>query len=236
MTKDPNWASQAYKDSFAKATHATQVFSYYGLHSIGMFDMDSSAFNIVLPKDCRGLMFCARNVLHVGVLDATNTNNFGAKSGSWRDAFGYCDQLKDLYIKNLKTSINVSWSPLSLDSLSFIIDNAANTSAITISLSPYTYHHLTTAVKNAAQAKNINLELISTNYSDDARFSTMATKEELTEALAGKQDTISDLADIRQGAQHGSTALQEVPAEYAKIVDVETMINNAITVTLNTEV
>lgn len=236
VTKDPNWASQTYKDSFAKATHATQVFSYYGLHSIGMFDMDSSAFNIVLPKDCRGLMFCARNVLHVGVLDATNTNNFGAKSGSWRDAFGYCDQLKDLYIKNLKTSINVSWSPLSLDSLSFIIDNAANTSAITISLSPYTYHHLTTAVKNAAQAKNINLELISTNYSDDARFSTMATKEELTEALAGKQDTISDLADIRQGAQHGSTALQEVPAEYAKIVDVETMINNAITVTLNTEV
>ena len=39
MTSDPNWANQAYKDSFALATHATQVFSYYGLSSIGLFDI-----------------------------------------------------------------------------------------------------------------------------------------------------------------------------------------------------
>lgn len=42
VTSDPNWANQTYKDSFAKATWATQAFSYYGLHSIGLFDMDST--------------------------------------------------------------------------------------------------------------------------------------------------------------------------------------------------
>ena len=32
----------------------------------------------------------------------SNTTNFGAKSGSWRDAFGWCTSLRHLYIKNLK--------------------------------------------------------------------------------------------------------------------------------------
>ena len=102
VTCDPNWSNPAYKESFAKATWETQVCSYYGLHSIGLFDMDSSRFNITLPKDCRGLMFYAPNVLNAGVFDAINTTNFGAKSGSWRDAFAYCYQLTNLYIKNLK--------------------------------------------------------------------------------------------------------------------------------------
>lgn len=35
-------------------------------------------------------------------------------------------------------------------------------------------------------------------------------------ALAGKQDTISDLASIRSGAAKGETALQSVPSEYVK--------------------
>ena len=39
-------------------------------------------------------------------------------------------------------------------------------------------------------------------------LSSYAKKEEVNAALAGKQDTISDLEAIRQGAQKGSTALQ----------------------------
>lgn len=105
---DPNWSNPAYKESFAKANWATQVFSYYGLHSIGLFDMDSSRFNITLPKDCRGLMYYAPNVLNAGVFDAINTTNFGAKSGSWRDAFACCYTLTNLYIKNLKVNLNIS--------------------------------------------------------------------------------------------------------------------------------
>lgn len=170
VTCDPNWANQAYKDSFASATWATQVFSYYGLKSIGMFDMDASYFNITLPKDCRGLMFWAPNVQNAGVFDAINVTNFGAKSGSWRDAFGYCYSLENLYIKNLKVNLNISWSPISQEALNFILSESANTSAITISLSPYTYYKLTEENKTLATEKNINLELITTNYNDDERL------------------------------------------------------------------
>lgn len=170
VTADPNWANQAYKDSFAKATWATQVFSYYGLHSIGLFDMDSTRFNIVLPKDCRGLMFYAPNILNAGVFDAINCTNFGAKSGSWRDAFAYCYQLKNLYIKNLMVNLNVSWSPISQEALNFILSEASNTKKITISLSPYTYYSLTEANKTLASEKNIVLELITTNSGEDTRL------------------------------------------------------------------
>lgn len=170
VTADPNWANQTYKDSFAKATWATQVFSYYGLHSIGLFDMDSTRFNIVLPKDCRGLMFYAPNILNAGVFDAVNCTNFGAKSGSWRDAFAYCYQLKNLYIKNLMVNLNVSWSPISQEALNFILSEAANTNKITISLSPYTYYSLTETNKTLASEKNIVLELITINSGEDTRL------------------------------------------------------------------
>ena len=170
VTCDPNWSNPTYKESFAKATWATQVFSYYGLHSIGLFDMDSSRFNITLPKDCRGLMFYAPNILNAGVFDAINVTNFGAKSGSWRDAFAYCYQLTNLYIKNLKVNLNISWSPINQQSLEFILSNAANTNKITIYLSPHTYYGLTAANKTLATEKNIVLSLIDTNISEDNRL------------------------------------------------------------------
>ena len=167
VTSDPNWSNPVYKSSFALATHATQVFSYYGLSSIGLFDMDSSDFNIVLPKDCRGLMFYSPNIKNAGVFDAINCTNFGAKSGSWRDAFAYCYSLENLYIKNLKVNLNISWSPITQQALEFIVDSAANTKQITISLSPYTYYRLTDNIKTLASEKNIKLELIKTNTNDE---------------------------------------------------------------------
>ena len=170
VTCDPNWSNPAYKESFSKATWATQVFSYYGLHSIGLFDMDSTEFNITLPKDCRGLMFYSPNILNAGVFDAINVTNFGAKSGSWRDAFAYCYQLTNLYIKNLKVNLNISWSPVNQQSLNFILSEAANTNAITIWLSPHTYYGLTEANKTLATEKNIVLSLIDTNTSEDVRL------------------------------------------------------------------
>lgn len=170
VTCDPNWSNPAYKESFSKATWATQVFSYYGLHSIGLFDMDSTRFNITLPKDCRGLMFYAPNVLNAGVFDAVNVTNFGAKSGSWRDAFAYCYVLQNLYIKNLKVNLNISWSPVNQQSLNFILSESANTNKITIYLSPYTYYGLTDTNKTLATEKNIVLSLIDTNTSEDVRL------------------------------------------------------------------
>ena len=170
VTCDPNWSNPAYKESFSKATWATQVFSYYGLHSIGLFDMDSTRFNITLPKDCRGLMFYSPNVLNAGVFDAINVTNFGAKSGSWRDAFAYCYALQNLYIKNLKVNLNISWSPVNQQSLNFILSESANTNKITIYLSPHTYYGLTDANKTLAAEKNIVLSLIDTNTSEDVRL------------------------------------------------------------------
>ena len=172
VISDPNWANQAYLDSFAKATWATQVFSYYGARTVGSPELSI----ITLPKDCRGLMFYARNVENAGTFDAANTTNFGAKSGSWRDAFGYCNSLRRLYINNLKVNLNVSWSPIDYDSIYYIISEAANTNAITISVSPYTYYLLSQADFELAASKNITIELLTTNYVEDKRLSDIANK------------------------------------------------------------
>lgn len=65
-----------------------------------------------------------------------------------------------------------------------------------------------------------------------------ADKSELTELSAEvgkKQDTISDLADIRSGAAKGATALQSVPDTYATKTDVSNAIQTAITNKLNAD-
>jgi hypothetical protein len=180
---DPNWSNSAYRDSFANATWATQVFSYYGARTIGIFGHDNSSFNITLPKDCRGLMYAATAIENAGTFDAVNTTNFGAKSGSWRDAFGSCSSLRNLYIKNLKVNLNVSWSPLNYDSIYFIISKAANTNAITISVSPYTYNLLGPSDFELAASKNITIELLSSNYIEDKRLSAIANKIDETNTI-----------------------------------------------------
>ena len=197
---DPNWNNPDYVNSYSLVSGATQTFSYYGATAIGIFDMGVDI--IKLPKDCRGLMYHAPAITHAGVFDAVNTTNFGAKKGSWQEAFGDCISLVSLYIKNLKKSINISWSPINNESIEFILNNAANTSAITISVSPYTWYRLTDSIRELAKSKNITLELISTNYPDDVRWES-------------KQDTISDLDEIRSGASKGATAVQpeDIPNE-----------------------
>lgn len=217
VTCDPNWSNPAYKESFSKATWATQVFSYYGLHSIGLFDMDSSRFNITLPKDCRGLMFYAPNILNAGVFDAINVTNFGAKSGSWRDAFAYCYQLTNLYIKNLKVNLNVSWSPINQQSLAFILSNAANTNKITIYLSPHTYYGLTDANKTLASEKNITLSLIATNVSEDNRLHIL-------------QMTGDGNSYLANDGTYKTIAIPEVPSldGYVTNDSLETKVNEAI--------
>lgn len=199
VTNDPNWYNEDYLYSFSLANYATQTWSYYGARSIGIFN--SAIKPITLPKDCRGLMFYSPVIENVGVLDAINTTNFGAKSGSWRDAFGYCSSLKNLYIKNLRANINISWSPVNFESIEYMVSNAVNTSTITISVSPYTWNLLTDEIKNTASSKNINIVLLEGNYIDDGRWKT-------------KQNVITDIDDIRSGAALGLTALQDIPDDY----------------------
>lgn len=183
VNSDPNWGNKAYRDSFAKATWATQAFSYYGARVIGIVGHDNPDFNITLPKDCRGLMFDARDIESAGVFDAVNTTNFGAKSGSWREAFGDCTSLRRLYIKNLKVNLNISWSPIDYNSIYFIISEATNTSAITISVSPYTYNLLGPSDFELAASKNITIALLTSNYVEDRRLSDIANKADKTDIV-----------------------------------------------------
>lgn len=204
VNSDPNWSNPAYKESFAKATWATQVFSYYGARVVGYPGHDSSNFIITLPKDCRGLMFDARNIECAGTFDAANVTNFGAKQGNWKEAFGDCPSLRRLYIKNLKVNLNISWSPIDYDSINYIINSAANTNAITISVSPYTYNLLAPADFDLATSKNITIALLSTNYVEDKRLGEIANKadksyvDEKVAALVNSApealDTIGELA------------------------------------------
>jgi hypothetical protein len=202
VNNDPNWGNPAYRDSFAKATWATQAFSYYGARTVGLPALDSSEFNIVLPKDCRGLMFDSRYIENAGVFDAINTTNFGAKSGSWRDAFGFCVSLKSLYIKNLKVSLNISWSPVDYNSINYIISNAANTNKITIYVSPYTYNLLSQSDFDMAASKNITIALLNGNYIEDRRLSAIAEKADKTEVVEinslvqSLQASVDEIEDI----------------------------------------
>ena len=170
VNSDPNWNNPNYINSFGSLkTAAPQTFSYYGATSIGIFNYEVDV--ITLCKDCRGLMYDSPAIKYAGVFDAINTTNFGAKKGSWQDAFGRCYSLEYLYIKNLKTSINVSWSPINIQSIQFIVDKAINTSKIYIYVSPYTWNRLTDVIKTTASSKNIVITLLEGNYSDDKRLS-----------------------------------------------------------------
>ena len=197
VNSDPNWGNKAYRDSFAKATWATQVFSYYGARTIGIFGHDDPDFNITLPKDCRGLMYAATAIENAGTFDAINTTNFGARSGSWRDAFGSCDSLRNLYIKNLKVNLDISWSPINYDSIYFIISKAANTNAITIYLSPYTYNLLGPSDFDLATSKNITIALLTTNYVEDKRLGEIANKANQTDVLLKVEQDLTD-AELTQ--------------------------------------
>lgn len=218
VNSDPNWSNPAYIESFAKATWATQVFSYYGARVIGLPEHSS----ITLPKDCRGLMFYARNTEAAGTFDATNVTNFGAKSGSWREAFGYCSSLRRLYISNLKVGLNISWSPIDYESIYYIISEAANTSAITISVSPYTYNLLSQEDFDLATSKNITITLITTNYVEDKRLSEIANKADMSYV----DEKIADLVD---SAPETLDTLSELAAALQENDEVVEVLNNAIT-------
>ena len=202
VNNDPNWGNPVYRESFSKATWATQAFSYYGARTIGIFGHDDPIFNITLPKDCRGLFCEATAVENAGTFDAINVTNFGAKQGSWRDAFRMCYSLRNLYIKNLKVNLNVSWSPLNYESIYFIISTAANTKKITISVSPYTYNLLSQSDFDLAKSKNITIELLTANYVEDKRLGDVANKADKTyvDEIASKIPTDDHINELISNA------------------------------------
>jgi hypothetical protein len=235
VNSDPNWGNKAYRDSFAKATWATQVFSYYGARTIGIFGHDDPDFNIVLPKDCRGLMYQSTAIENAGTFDAINVTNFGAKSGSWRDAFGQCSSLRNLFIKNLSVNLNISWSPINYESIKFIISSAANTKTITISVSPYTYNLLSPADFELAANKNITIELITTNYVEDRRLSEISNKadknyvdEKITSLIDSAPETMNTLGALATALQENQEVVEILNAAITNKAD-KTYVDELIT-------
>ena len=64
----------------------------------------------------------------------------------------------------------------------------------------------------------LNNKVYLTEHQD---ISNLVTKDELTTGLSDKQDVISDLETIREGASKGSTALQSIPSEYVTETELE---------------
>ena len=74
------------------------------------------------------------------------------------EAFRLCLSLEEVRIKDLAKSLNLESSPkLSLDSVDFMVQNAANTSPITITLHTDVFAKLTGELLAAAAEKNITL-------------------------------------------------------------------------------
>lgn len=88
----------------------------------------------------------------IGVLDLL----YVSTASSVFNAFGDCIALEDVQLKNLKCSISFSYSPLiSLDSIQYLVTNAANTSPITVTLHPDAYARLSDELIVQATEKQI---------------------------------------------------------------------------------
>lgn len=99
------------------------------------------------------MMFRFCSSLHTikGITMAQNIQADGA-----RGAFAGCAKLRNVEIGNAKVNISFSDSPLlSLDSIQYLVTNAANTSPITVTLHPDAYARLTDELIAQATAKQI---------------------------------------------------------------------------------
>lgn len=95
-------------------------------------------------KDCRSLKYIYNTLVF-----APNANIDGA--------LDLCPALEEVRIKKMARSLRIAESPkLSLESIQYLVTNAANTSAITVTLHPSAFARLTDDLIAAAQAKNIS--------------------------------------------------------------------------------
>lgn len=126
------------------------------------------------------------------VLDIINVENVSVTSFS---IFRYSPLVEYFRIKNLKKNAVISDCPLlTLDTVSYLVDNAANTSAITVQVHPDVYAKLTDssntdwyAVNTAAQAKQISFATTDTqaiSLMNAEEPAIQETRGELTEIVA----------------------------------------------------
>ena len=90
----------------------------------------SKSLGYIIPVYCMGMFYnCFKLKTVLGIIDMQRISN------SIANIFYNCLALEDVNIKNLKVNISFAYSPLiSLESLQYLITNAANTSPITVTV------------------------------------------------------------------------------------------------------
>lgn len=132
----------------------TELFERFGIH----------------PKSCDNMFAgCLKLKKIMGIL-------FGDKLTKTHYMFGRCQQLADFRIKELNINISFEYSPLiNYESVSYLIENAANTSAITVTVHPTTYSYLTGTAQPSAEVGGTSEEwqaLLTTAQGKQISFAT----------------------------------------------------------------
>lgn len=107
------------------------IFDAFRGSQFEVLKLGSNSLNYRTPVSNVNSAFtaCRKLTKIIGVLDFSNITS------DVNYTFGSCEKLNSVFIKNLKISIPFSDSPLlSLESLQYLITNAANTSAITVTV------------------------------------------------------------------------------------------------------
>lgn len=187
---------------------------------VGNYPMRSTRVRTFFPipytQDLRYWYFAASNLESVQIrkemsVNAYSIDNFGGycsklkkvldiisveNVGTSFSIFRYSPLVEYFRIKNIKRNVVISDCPLlTLDTVSYLVDNAANTSAITVQVHPDVYAKLTDstntewyAVNTAAQAKDISF---ATTTAQANGISLMSAEEP-----AIKQETTGELTEI----------------------------------------
>ena len=139
-------------DSFL-GTNYLEAFT--GCHNLVAVKFITASNNPIVAISIAQNMFsqCESLKYIYGVLAFTSNVNVSG-------AFNFCLSLEEVRIKNLAKSLQIAQSPkLSLDSLAFMVQYAANTTAITVTVHPDVFAKLTGDADNAAAAALTDEEL-----------------------------------------------------------------------------
>lgn len=140
------------------------IFDAFRSSKLEVLKLGANSLNYRTPVSNVNSAFtaCRKLTKIIGVLDFSNiTSNVNY-------TFASCEKLSSVFIKNLKISIPFSDSPLlSLESLQYLITNAANTSAITVTVHADVYAKIQDETQTewhaliaSAQEKNITFATV----------------------------------------------------------------------------
>lgn len=117
-----------------------------GVWTVRFVSEGGGELSSIRPTDVTRMFYCSSAVKAVATpIDMVNIT-------SATEMFSYVSYMTDVKLKNLKISIRLALAGLSYTSLRYLVDNAANTTAITVTVAADTYAKLNGDTSNAAAA------------------------------------------------------------------------------------